>query len=291
MSSSDVIGRSRIKALAESAAKLGSAGRSTLDYVRVRRTFAHLHSYCIFMGSGRSGSTLLGAMLNAHPEIVISNELDALYLFSLGVPRNIIFSQILKQERQFATSGYQWTGYDYAVPGQYQGRVERLLVIGDKKAGQSTRRLENNPGLLDDVRHSIRVPIRVIHIVRNPFDNITTMYRRQPHRFDGTGGLRATIDFYRQLTATVDDVRARLQPDEFFDVRYESFVDSPGPHLVRLCAFLGVGAPADYIEACAKIVRSASRTRDQVTWSEAERHEVEALIESHPHLADYGYDT
>ena len=230
-------------------------------------------------------------MLNAHPEIVISNELDALYLFSLAVPRNIIFSQILKQEQQFGDGGYQWTGYDYAVPDQYQGKFERLRVIGDKKAGQSTRRLANNLGLLDDVRHSVRIPIRVIHIVRNPFDNITTMYRRQPHRFDGAGGLRGTIDFYRQLTKTIDDIRARLQPDEFFDVRYESFVESPGPHLVQLCTFLGVDAPPDYIEACAKIVRSASQTRDQVTWSAEERHEVEALIEAHPHLGGYDYDT
>ncbi len=141
MSTQAVIGHAKAKGLAASAAKLRSAGRSTLDHVRVHKTFAQVSSYCIFIGGARSGSTLVGATLNAHPEIVISNELDALYLFKLGLPRNIIFSQILKNEQRFAMRGYQWTGFDYSVPGQHQGTFERLRVIGDKKAGRSTRRL------------------------------------------------------------------------------------------------------------------------------------------------------
>jgi hypothetical protein len=290
MSMPVVIGRTRAKGLAASAARLSSAGRSTLDYVRVRKTFAHLNSYCVFIGSSRSGSTLLGATLNAHPEIVISNELDALYLFKLGIPRDVIFSQILKQEQRFARRGYRWTGYDYTVPGQYQGRFERLRAIGDKKAGRSTRRLANKPRLLDVVRRNAGVPIRVVHIVRNPFDNIATMSRRQTQKFGGANDLHSAIEGYRQLSAAVDQIRTRLRPDELLDVRYESFVDSPGPHLIQLCEFLGVDAPPDYVEACTRIARSASHTRDRVSWSAAERQDVEALIEAHPVLAGYDLD-
>ena len=106
--------------------------------------------------------------------------------------------------------GYQWTGYDYSVPGQYQGRFERIRVIGDKKAGRSTCRLASRPRLLDDVRRDAVVPIRVVHILRNPFDNIATMVRRQNQKFDGTDDLHSAIEGYRQFTRAVDDVRARL---------------------------------------------------------------------------------
>jgi hypothetical protein len=294
MSTPVVIGRAKVKVLAASAAKLGatgrSAGRSTLNSVRVHKTFAHLNSYCVFIGSSRSGSTLLGALLNAHPEIVISNELDALYLFRLGLPRDVIFLQILKNERRFAARDYTWTGYDYAVPGQYQGTFTRLRVIGDKKAGQSTRRLANKPRLLGVLRRDAGVPIRVVHIVRNPFDNIASRGRRQKQDLVGVTDLGPAIEGYRTLTAAVEDIRARLQPDELIDVRYESFVDSPGPQLVELCRFLGVEAPPEYVDACTSLVRSASRTRDHVPWSAADRQQVEELIDAHPVLAGYEFD-
>jgi hypothetical protein len=294
MSAPDVIGRVRVKSLAASATKLSSAGRSagrsTLDSVRIHRTFAHLESYCFFIGSSRSGSTLLGAILNAHPEIVISNELDALYLFKLGLPRNTIFSQILQGEKRFARRGYRWTGYDYSVPGQHQGTFKRLRVIGDKKAGRSTRRLLNRPRLLEIVRRDAGVPIRVIHVVRNPFDTIATKERRQNEDLSETGDLGSAIEGYRMHSKAVDQIRGRLNPDELFDVRYESFVDCLGPQLVDLCTFLGVDAPPGYVESCSSIVRSASRTRDRVSWSDAERHDVEALIEAHPVLAGYDFD-
>ena len=294
MSTPVAIGRAKVKGLAASAAKLSdtgrSAGRSTLDSVRVHKTFAHLNSYCVFIGSSRSGSTLLGALLNAHPEIVISNELDALYLFKLGLPRDVIYSQILKNERRFAARDYKWTGYDYAVPGQYQGTFTRLRVIGDKKAGQSTRRLANKPRMLGVLRRDAGVPIRVVHIVRNPFDNIASRGRRQKQDVVGVTDLGPAIEGYRMLTESVDNIRDRLRPDELIDVRYESFVDSPGPHLVELCRFLGVDAPPGYVDACTSLVRSASRTRDHAPWSTADRQHVEALIEAHPVLAGYDFD-
>ena len=292
MSSPTVIGRA--KDLVASAGKLGSAGRSvgkaTLDSVRVHRTFAHLESYCIFIGSSRSGSTLLGALLNAHPEIVIGNELDALHLFRLGLPRDVIFSQILTNEQRFAARDYTWTGYDYAVPGQYQGKFERLRVIGDKKAGRTTRRLANKPKLLDVVRRDASVPIRVVHIMRNPFDNIASTGRRQNQDLVGVNDLAPVIEGYRLLSTAVDDIRTRLRPDELIDIRYESFVDAPRSQLVELCAFLGVDAPPDYLDACASLVRRSSRTREQVPWSDAGRHEVEAIIAAHPVLAGYDFD-
>ena len=174
-------------------------------------------------------------MLNTYPEMVISNELDALYLFKLELSRTTIFSQIMKQEQRFAKRGYQWTGYDYTVPGQYQGRFERLPVIGDKKAGLSTRRLETKPELLDMVRCKSGVPIRVVHVVRNPFDNIATMARRQNQKLVEVDDLGPQIEGYGTIGTANDDIRARLNPDELIDIRYESFLHSPGPTLVELC--------------------------------------------------------
>jgi len=265
--------------------RVSSAGRAAVDSLRLRRALADLERFCFFVGYARSGSTLIGALLNAHPEVVVANELDVLRQVDLGLSRNRIFSLLLDRERQFAAMGYQWTGYDYTVPGQYQGRFERLRVIGDKRAGRSTHRLGENPELLDLVRSTVGMPIRVIHVVRNPFDNVATMARR------GQRGLSPAIANYLQLSRTVDCIRTRLEPDELLDVRYESFTEHPEQHLLELCTFLGVHASADYLKSCASLVHpSTTRSRDTLLWSPAERFEIEAVIERCPVLAGYEFD-
>ena len=139
--------------------------------------------------------------MNAHPEIVIANELDVLEYVEQGKSRHQLFSLLMDRDRYFASIDYQWTGYDYKVPGQFQGRFTRLRVIGDKRAGRSTHRLGEHPELLEALRRTVGVPIRVIHVVRNPYDNIATMAWR------GQRLLAPAMARYQGLSTTVDDVR------------------------------------------------------------------------------------
>jgi hypothetical protein len=260
--------------------------RAAIDAIRLRRSLAHVESFCFFLGYARSGSTLVGALLNAHPEIVIANELDVLHYVALGTPKTEIFSLLLERDRAFAHSGNQWTGYDYQVGGQSQGTFTRLRVIGDKRAGRSTHRLGERPELLDALRRTVGVPLRVIHVVRNPFDTITTRAWHRSRR------VAPAIEQYRGLGATVDEVRSLLGPEELLDVRYESFTQRPEQHLRQLCDFLGVTPSSSYLRACSSIVvPSPSRSRDRLPWSGDERREVQAIIEGRPVLAGYDFDS
>jgi hypothetical protein len=137
------------------------------------------------------------------------------------------------------------------------------------------------------VRHEVRVPIRAVHIVRNPFDNIATMALREP-RFAQGQNLESAITSYQLLSSTVDDLRTRLDPEELFVLRYEDLVDSPGPHIVKLCKFLGLDSSPDYVAAIASVTRSASRSRDQIPWSDDARRRIDDLIAGSSVL--YGYD-
>ena len=257
------------------ARQVGSTGRAAIGALRLRRSVADLERFCLFLGYARSGTTLVGATLNAHPEIVIANELDVLQYVELGTPRNEIFSLLLQRDRYFAEIGHQWTGYDYKVPGQFQGTFTRLRVIGDKRAGRSTHRLGERPELLDTLRSTVGVPVQVVHVVRNPFDTITTM------AWHGKRTLGPAIAKYQRMSATVDEVRSRLRPEELLDIRYESFAEHPEQQLRDLCTFLGVAPTAAYLRDCASLVDSSpSRSRDRLPWSVDERRQVEALIEN-----------
>ena len=59
--------------------------------------------------------------------------------------------------------------------------VFSLKVMGDKKGGKTSKILidPSNMSRLEEIRELVQVPMKFIHVVRNPFDNISTMTLRK----------------------------------------------------------------------------------------------------------------
>jgi hypothetical protein len=247
--------------------------------------FSDVERFCFFIGYARSGHTLVATLLNAHRDMVIAHELDAARYVRHGFTRSQLFSLLLERDQQFGTIGRTWSGYQYEVPGQFQGRFERLRIIGDKRARSSVLQIAQRPQLLDRIRRVVGAPLRVIHVTRNPFDNIATEARR--HKMS----LTEATEWYQQICRAVEAVRPLLASEELVDIRYEDFAGRTVPELAGLCQFLDVEAESAYLEACAGIVWSSTkRTRDSVAWSVEERRGVERLIERYDVLSSYTFD-
>lgn len=145
---------------------------------RVRHDFDAVEVFCIFIGYPRSGTTLVGSLLNAHPDIVIAQELSIFGLLYHGAKRDQIFSLILGRDRDFIRQGRRWQGYEYNIASGWAGRYDRLRGSGDEKGAVSTRWLHRNPQLLDRLRKMVGVKIRIVHPIRNPYDNVATISMR-----------------------------------------------------------------------------------------------------------------
>jgi hypothetical protein len=250
-----------------------------------RAAFEQVERYCMFVGYPRSGHSLTGSLLDAHPDMVVAHELDALRLVVAGVGRERLYSLILRRDREFSRQGRRWEGYDYVVPGQWQGRFRRLRVIGDKKGGSSALRLGHRPDALRRLGEIVRVPVHLIHHVRNPFDNITTMSLRHGWPID------PTIQLYFSLCSTVQRVRSETEPARWIDIRHEDLVAAPREHLARLCRFLHVEHGEAYLDACAGLVLpSPSRSRQGVRWTADDVHRVEKSMRAYDFLQGYAFD-
>ncbi len=224
-------------------------------------------------------------MLNAHREVVIAHELDAVNFVRHHFTRSQLFSLLLQRDQRFGAMGRTWSSYHYEVPDQHQGHYERLRVLGDKRARSAALQIARRPALLDRIRHVVRVPIRVVHVTRNPFDNIATEARR--HKLS----LGQATTWYEQCCEAVAVVRTMLDPSELIDVRYESFVTEPAASLAELCRFVNIEPDAAYLEACAGLVwPSTNRTRDNFEWTDDERSGVERLIDRFEPIGSYTFD-
>jgi hypothetical protein len=227
-----------------------------------RDDFAGVRTFVLFVGHPRSGHSLVGSLLDAHPEVVISHELDALRFVAAGYRRSQLFTLVLERAKSNAAAGRKSWGYSYSVPGQWQGRYERLHVVGDKRGRASTARLGERIELLDRLADTVQVPVSVVHVVRDPWDNIATMWRR------GHVSLDEQVDAYFGLSDTVDRIAARLDVDRFHRLWLEELIAEPRQCLGGLCDFLSVRQDPDYLDACSSIIFDAPhQTREGVPWT------------------------
>lgn len=263
------------------------------DYVKSKVLNTHfkwdydeIERYCMFIGYPRSGHTLVGSLLDAHPDVVISHELDALRFLRAGFSREQIFSLILHQDKVFTGKGREWTGYDYALEGLWQGRYRRLRVIGDKKGGGSSRHLQARPDIIDKLREKVQVPIKLIHIVRHPLDNIATHKRK----YSVKPNLQEAIDDYFKRVEANARLKGEVAEDEWCELTHEEFIDHPKDSLTTLINFLEVEPYEDYIEAAAeKVFKSPSNSRNKIEWPQEMIDQVAERSQKYDFLKDYEF--
>ncbi len=231
------------------------------------QSYEDLKTYCMFIGYPRSGHSLIGALLDAHPNMIIAHELDALKCIDGGFTDRQIYDLLLSNSQASAEagrlSGKKLNMYSYAVPNQWQGRFQKLRIIGDKKGGGSTQRLRAQPELLERLRETIPLKIKFIHVFRDPYDNISTISRKKHLN------LEDSIRFYFSLCEAVEEIKKNITTGDLFELSHESFIYRPQAKLKELCQFLSESASDDYLNDCASIVyKSPHRSRYDAQWNQ-----------------------
>jgi sulfotransferase family protein len=248
--------------------------------------FRDIKTYCMFVGYPRTGHSLIGSLLDAHPRIIIAHEFDALGFFERGFSREQVFHLLLENSKKMAAMGRRHSGYSYEVPNQWQGRFEKLQILGDKRGATAALRFYNNPRLLNLLRNKVGKELKFVHVIRNPYDVIATMTRRTRRKTFAT-----RIDFFFLLCSSISKLKNELRPDQIFDLRLESFIGAPKLHLERLCSFLGVQADEQYLEDCASILfQSPKKSRFDVQWTSDSVSNVRERMEEFSFLSGYAYD-
>jgi hypothetical protein len=264
--------------------------KSQLRGQQYRAAFQDVKTYCLFIGHGRSGHSIFGALLDAHPNVIIPDESDILRYVGAGFNKIQICYLLLAKSQAQAKHGRKKDGlgnktYSYQVPGQWQGQFDKLQVIGDTQAGISTQRLARNPDLLPRLQDIMgETKVKVFHVIRNPYDNISTLMLRDGRSFENA------IERYFANCQTITQLRKRISSDDLLPVRHEEFLAQPQARLKEICDFMGVTAEQTYLDACAGILyKSPSQSRSKVAWTADLIDLVQRQINEFDFLAGYSY--
>lgn len=217
-----------------------------------------------------------------------------LELVRKGADKEAVLASIHSTEKQFAENGRIWHGFDYNIPGAWQGKVEELLLVGDKKGGRSSLLLGQDPLLLERFMDILPLPVKLLHVVRNPWDNILSIYEKTTHIVEnGTTSdvtLRKCYESYLERVRVNQDIIRRVNAKfagtvEIRTVYLEDFIKDPAYHLGMLARFLELPENEEWVEACVKKVFDKPKKREGDT-SEIDM-QVRIMVELVPFLQYY----
>lgn len=203
-------------------------------------------------------------------------------------------------------------GYTLDVPELWSGKFDgRLKVIGDKSALPTTLGYSNSsPAYFkeryDCLQSSVGIPVLGIHVVRNPFDMISThllynslnySWKREDkeewltkNKYKNNSRLEKLINFFFDKAKSVQEM-IPLCGMKILEVHNEDLVKDPRRELERMCKFLDVGCPDEYLEKCeSKSYRNVSRTRDKVFWPPHLRQKVEERMNMYSFFRGYSFE-
>jgi hypothetical protein len=248
---------------------------------RHREWFDSVERYVMFIGYPRSAHTLVGFLLDAHPSAIVANQVSGLKYLKHGFDHLQIFYNLLQNSRRVARVGRE-RHYSYAVPNQWQGRFDKIKVMGDCTG---MTRLRRNVRQLPSLQTALgNIKLTLIHCIRNPYDNISTMKTRSQQP------LPASIDAYFSMCGIVQRIKNQFDMP-IYDLRHEALVQNPMGTLKDLCGFLDLSADDKYYEDCASIIyKSVHKSRTEIEWTAELIDSVKEQISRFNFFSGYAYD-
>lgn len=224
-----------------------------------------MNKFALFAGYTKSGSTLVSTILDSHPNVIIGRELDVIREYYQGLSKNEILQRIESKSgdndapklRDFKITKME------PIKGNWNGRHRDLQVIGSKKAGATARRIYQNIHILDRLEQHLGLPIYIIHVVRNPLDNMGAIYRDY-----STEKAQDLIDKYEQCCRGIDNV---IKDSRKIHTLYlEQLIENPSHILMKLFDFLEL-EHYNIVNIRKRIIKQPHITRNLFPWEHQEK--------------------
>ena len=287
-------------------------------------TVDSVEKFVLFIGYPRSSHSIVGSMLDAHPNMAIAHEYLLLKTWVSNVTmaeklkdRVFLFDQLYRDSYCEARIGWRSVndklkpkGYTLQLNSSWQGRYDALKVIGDKSGGRTTQLYAEAPERFarayKELVQTVRVPVHVIYVVRNPYDIVATSVLYKGHgaykqylagHYNGTYKYRnmpllrnQTDTFFQEAQAVTDMIHALNLT--VLEIHNADFTKDPKGTIMGVCQFLEVECSDEYLQACYdKTYKEVSKTREVIEWSRELIDTVHSKMKKYWSLTRYSFDS
>ena len=157
-----------------------------------------IEKFVFFIGYPRSGHSIVGSLMDAHPHVVIANEFllfknwkyfsDKQKESGEANPfykhKGYLFNILYRRSYWDTTDGFRSEqktvkNYTLSVDSLWQGKFDRYIsIIGDKSGGATSSTFLTSKTTFsryfEELKTTVKLPIKAVHVVRNPYDQIST---------------------------------------------------------------------------------------------------------------------
>ncbi len=235
-----------------------------------------VEGFAVFLGHAHSGHSLIGALLDSHPDAAITNELNVAKLLddhqlSAHQLMSVILATSYENDRSDAWLN---TGYSYKTNTGFQGLTKYPKIIGDKKGGGNTRIIRKNPEILERLYSLFGAKLKFIQVVRDPYDNIAAF----SHYWGEQININHVNRYFENLETALSIQKSGC--GDFFKLNYSDFMSEPKAVFKDLLNYLSLESDDDFLDAVLKIVRKKEHKRsEKIQWDASLLSEIERKID------------
>lgn len=241
-------------------------------------------NWIAFVGEGRSGHTIVSAILGSHPNARVSEEQKYISKwYREHWTREQIFQHLLQ-------SGIGRTRKSLGFSGILEHK-EPLQLVGDKcgwDAVNEYKKREAPKSILSDFEKFINISVKTIVTLRHPLDNISAWvvspkYKRMYS--DDNLRFRRMIRRYKRFYDAVLDI---LEGQDTYYLYNEILIAEPEKTVIDLANWLELPIEDKWlIMCCERIFKKAHQRRDELNWPKEYKKRVFDYIDSCPLLEYY----
>lgn len=226
----------------------------------------------LFVGSGRSGTTMFGLIFDSHPDLVVTHEahfvaglaVDHPSLLRPGGFDRATFLEGLQANANFRRLDLPISEVDQKLQASdadnYADAVRAVFELFAQRQGK-TLYGDKTPGYVNhlDLLGSLFPEAKFVHIIRDGRD-VALAYVERPEW--GPRTIPEAAMYWRSRVERGRESGGRLGPDRYREVRYESLIADAEGTVTDLCRFLGLEFHPAMLEYHKRGETLAASTRD-----------------------------
>lgn len=272
-----------------------------------------VEAFIFFIGYPRSGHSIIGSFMDSHPNMIIAHEFPLFKtLARKRMTKYDIFNTLYRNSYDQLVNGWRGTmnvakkGYSLSTKGLWQARFTKLKVIGNKHGGSAVQFFRTSPILflsaMQNLRSVVNVPIRVIHVVRNPFDMIATQTLYMSTGIHGVkenasvtnkfNNTRLLMYYARDMLGRASAVSRMISVLNMsvLEIHNEDLIENPIAVMSSICKFVGVNCSNHFLQICKESTFSSpTKSRNTVVWPNGFIQLIQKRIKDYKFFQRYSF--